>query len=32
MAQHDLARLDLDRQQRLGMVEAGWGEHKSAEQ
>ena len=28
----DLARLDLGRQQRLGMVEAVWGEHKSAEQ
>ena len=25
-------RLDLDRRQRLGMVEAVWGEHKSAEQ
>ena len=25
-------RLDLDRRQRLGMVEAIWGEHKSAEQ
>lgn len=27
-----LARLDLDRRQRLGMVEAVWGEHKQAEQ
>jgi NCAIR mutase (PurE)-related protein len=26
------ARLDLGRRQRLGMVEAVWGEHKSAEQ
>jgi pyridinium-3,5-biscarboxylic acid mononucleotide synthase len=26
------ARLDLGRRQRLGMVEAIWGEHKSAEQ
>jgi NCAIR mutase (PurE)-related protein len=26
------ARLDLDRRQRLGMVEAIWGEHKSPEQ
>ena len=26
------ARLDLQRRQRLGMVEAIWGEHKSAEQ
>lgn len=26
------ARLDLQRRQRLGMVEAVWGEHKSAEQ
>lgn len=26
------ARLDLDRRQRLGMVEAVWGEHKSPEQ
>ena len=25
-------RLDLDRRRRLGMVEAIWGEHKSAEQ
>ncbi|MDP4707474.1 MAG: circadian phase modifier CpmA, partial [Cyanobium sp. MAG_237] len=25
-------RLDLGRRQRLGMVEAIWGEHKSAEQ
>jgi NCAIR mutase (PurE)-related protein len=25
-------RLDLQRRQRLGMVEAVWGEHKSAEQ
>lgn len=25
-------RLDLDRRQRLGMVEAIWGEHKSADQ
>ena len=28
----DEARLDLQRRQRLGMVEAVWGEHKSAEQ
>ena len=28
----DSARLDLDRRQRLGMVEAVWGEHKSADQ
>lgn len=28
----DGARLDLQRRQRLGMVEAVWGEHKSAEQ
>ena len=28
----DIARLDLQRRQRLGMVEAIWGEHKSAEQ
>jgi NCAIR mutase (PurE)-related protein len=27
-----LARLDLDRRQRLGMVEAVWGEHKRPEQ
>ena len=27
-----IARLDLGRRQRLGMVEAVWGEHKSAEQ
>ena len=26
------ARLDLERRQRLGMVEAVWGEHKSATQ
>ena len=26
------ARLDLNRRQRLGMVEAVWGEHKTAEQ
>ena len=26
------ARLDLKRRERLGMVEAGWGEHKTAEQ
>ena len=26
------ARLDLGRRRRLGMVEAIWGEHKSAEQ
>ena len=25
-------RLDLERRQRLGLVEAIWGEHKSAEQ
>ena len=25
-------RLDLGRRQRLGMVEAVWGEHKSADQ
>lgn len=31
-ADDDLARLDLARQQRLGMVEAVWGEHKSAQQ
>ena len=30
--QETLARLDLDRRRRLGMVEAIWGEHKSAEQ
>ena len=29
MAEH---RLDLERRQRLGLVEAVWGEHKSAEQ
>ncbi|MEA5416537.1 nickel pincer cofactor biosynthesis protein LarB [Synechococcus sp. BA-132 BA5] len=28
----ELARLDLGRRQRLGMVEAVWGEHKSADQ
>jgi hypothetical protein len=28
----DLADLDLGRRQRLGMVEAVWGEHKSADQ
>ena len=28
----DEARLDLQRRQRLGMVEAVWGEHKSAQQ
>ena len=28
----DIARLDLQRRQRLGMVEAIWGEHKSADQ
>ena len=27
-----IARLDLDRRQRLGMVEAVWGEHKRADQ
>ena len=26
------ARLDLRRRQRLGMVEAIWGEHKTADQ
>ena len=26
------ARLDLRRRQRLGMVEAVWGEHKTADQ
>ncbi|NDF62231.1 MAG: circadian phase modifier CpmA, partial [Synechococcaceae bacterium WBB_3_034] len=26
------ARLDLQRRQRLGMVEAVWGEHKTAPQ
>ena len=26
------ARLDLQRRQRLGMVEAVWGEHKTADQ
>jgi len=26
------ARLDLQRRQRLGMVEAIWGEHKTAAQ
>ena len=26
------ARLDLKRRERLGMVEAVWGEHKTAEQ
>lgn len=26
------ARLDLQRRQRLGMAEAIWGEHKTAEQ
>ena len=26
------ARLDLKRRQRLGMVEAIWGEHKTAQQ
>ncbi|MGB1416856.1 MAG: nickel pincer cofactor biosynthesis protein LarB [Synechococcus sp.] len=31
MAMND-ARLDLQRRQRLGMVEAVWGEHKSADQ
>ena len=29
MSEH---RLDLERRQRLGLVEAIWGEHKSAEQ
>ena len=29
MSEH---RLDLERHQRLGLVEAIWGEHKSAEQ
>ena len=28
----ELARLDLERRQRLGMAEAIWGEHKTAEQ
>ena len=28
----DSARLDLQRRQRIGMVEAIWGEHKTAEQ
>ena len=28
----ELVRLDLQRRQRIGMVEAIWGEHKSAEQ
>ncbi|MEN9766626.1 MAG: nickel pincer cofactor biosynthesis protein LarB [Cyanobacteriota bacterium] len=28
----DIARLDLQRRQRLGMVEAIWGEHKQPEQ
>jgi NCAIR mutase (PurE)-related protein len=28
----DIARLDLQRRQRLGMVEAIWGEHKTPEQ
>ena len=28
----ELARLDLQRRERIGMVEAIWGEHKSAEQ
>ena len=26
------SRLDLERRQRLGMVEAVWGEHKSVDQ
>ena len=30
--QSPVHRLDLDRRRRLGMVEAIWGEHKSAEQ
>jgi len=28
----DIARLDLQRRQRLGMVEAIWGEHKTSDQ
>ena len=28
----ETARLDLQRRQRIGMVEAIWGEHKTAEQ